>query len=155
MNIEQEAIRLRQLWAVLFREFDSDTPNLTQFYVWLGKYPPIVIEQAIQATLKSAFYMSKQKKVMGFEFQVNYAEKVMKNKTRDQMVAEYKEFGLVYEPEPISNQPTVGPQSAHSAPTTLDVTSTERADPPKRSSKMTDMELLAAIQDNYRKGGSF
>jgi hypothetical protein len=39
-------------------------------------------------------------------------------------------------------------------PTTLDVTSTERAAPPKRSSKMTDMELLAMIDENNRKGGS-
>ena len=98
MNIEQEAIRLRQLWATLFREFNSVTPIQSQFYIWLTSYPPIVIEQAIHATFKKTFYMFKENHTMGSQHQINYAEKVMKIKTQESVAAEFKEFGITYEP---------------------------------------------------------
>jgi hypothetical protein len=64
---------------------------------------------------------------MGFEFQVNYAEKVMKNKTRDQMVAEYKEFGLVYEPETSTQSTEVTTTFSSDSPATLQPISSGRA----------------------------
>jgi hypothetical protein len=94
--MEREAMWLRQLWAIMFKELGTPVPSLTQFYVWLGSYPPRTVQKAIQSTLKKAFYMSKRGEGMNFAFQLNYAQKVMKMETQQEIEREYGSL----EPEP-------------------------------------------------------
>jgi hypothetical protein len=98
--MEREATRLRQLWAAMFREIGTPIPSLTQFFVWLGGYPPVIVELAIHSTLKKAFIMSQRGEQMSFPHQVNYATKVMKMETEQDVERELD--ALKAQPERVS-----------------------------------------------------
>ena len=142
MNIELEAIRMRHLWKTLFREFGCDTPSLTQFYVWLSKFPPSVIERAITATMRKAFFMSKNNESMSYAYQVNYAEKVMLNLTQDQVNAELREFGIAPDPPVAAQSSTkVSPPPTNTSVNSLEVPRPVAAQSGHRREK-TDQEMM-------------
>ena len=86
--MEREAARLRQIWVAMFKELGTPVPSLTQFYVWLTKYPPRVVEKAIHSTLRKAFNIQQHGEEMAFSHQVNYCGKVMKMVTQEEIERE-------------------------------------------------------------------
>ena len=107
-------MRLRQLWATLFRELGSETPSLTQFYVWLTTYPPLTIELAIHSCLKKAFYMSQRGEEMNSTYQLNYVGKTMKMITEQQIATEMEAAPkkvIVDTPPPVkkNRKPVINP----------------------------------------------
>jgi hypothetical protein len=115
--MEREAMRLRQLWATIFREFNTPTPSLTQMYVWLSRYPAAVVEQGIHSTLRKAFYIQQHDETMRFAYQLNYCGKVLKMVTQQQVE---RELGRPVTPpapaklgkpaiNPFTHQPMINP----------------------------------------------
>ena len=91
MNPE-EALKLHRLWTVLFNEIGTPTPCITQFFVWLSKYPAELVAEALQSTLRKAYCMSQNSDTMSFAYQVCYCSKVLKLKTQDQIKDEMSRF---------------------------------------------------------------
>jgi hypothetical protein len=100
MTMEQEAVRLQQKWACLFQEFNNNrTPSLTQFFVWLSRFSPDCVEQAMLSTLRCAFKMSQQEppETMHFYHQVNYCNKTMWMITEEEVEKELKQLEPAHE----------------------------------------------------------
>ena len=132
MNIEQEANRLQQLWSAMFRELKCEIPRMMQFYTWLAKYHPKTIGPAILSTMQKAFYLSKKGELMDFNYQCNYAAKIMKVITQEQVNAELKEFGIA--PDPI--------------PEPAPIVTTSK---PKQKREMTDQEMMEWLERDRNK----